>query len=139
MFCRLDRLARQQLLLQLLLIFGLMLGPLGSLNALPIGGACADDCPCDATDVADPCDGSADEASHVKATPDDVGAHHDEEPDDDCADDCTDCDCDSGIMTAVTPASTEQAQVRAPGGRDRPTHVAPAPGQTLDIFIPPRP
>jgi hypothetical protein len=100
---------------QFLLVWGLVVGPHGSLEAMMLlDGDCATACPCDAQE----------EAAPAKAEP--------------CSDDCEDCSCKASFFVALAPSTIGTTPARIAAERESTSELLPTPGEFQDIFIPPR-
>ncbi len=101
---------------QFLLLWGLVVGPHGSLEAMMLlDGDCSTSCPCD-----------SEEETALQA---------DSEP---CSDGCEDCDCKASMMVAVAPPSMTTTLARIAAERESTLEFTPSPGESHDIFIPPK-
>ena len=136
----LSRLRKRRLFLQALLIVAFIVGPVGNLGALQsLENDCGAACPCDAEEAeADPCaDEHEDEAQHSESAHEPAEHEPGHADTDDCASDCEDCDCQSGVTTAVAPNQTATSPGRTPDAGEAASSARLLPACALAIFIPP--
>ena len=101
------------------MVLGIVFGPTsGALVAMTAVETCAQDCPCDAADA---------DAGHDAG---DVIAE--------CGPDCPNCDCCTGLVTAVVPSTMRLPSRLPPEGHDVGHPPSLATGSPANIFIPPR-
>lgn len=100
---------------QFLLVWGLVVGPHGSLEALMLlDGDCATACPCDVQE---------DTTQQAEAEP--------------CSDDCEDCSCKASFAVALAASTIGPTPARVAAERESTSRLLPNPGEVQDIFIPP--
>ena len=101
---------------QFLLLWGLVIGPHGSLEALALlDGDCSTSCPCDS---------EQDEQASQQAEP--------------CSDACKDCNCKASFMVALVPSLLTTKPARIAAERESTSALLPAVGELHDIFLPPK-